>query len=291
MPRKASGSRLSSTACRVSATVAAISGRLTQKIARQEMSPISAPPPAGPSTVAIPVQAVQVPTALPRASPSKVAATIASEPGTSSAPAIPCRARAPIRNSTVGRDRAERRGGAEGDQPDDEHPPPAELVAERAADQEQRDQRQHVGLDDPLLAGEAGVEVVADRRQGDVDDGRVEEDDRRAEDRRDQGQALLAGHPSESRQRPRAATTDCAAPSFWDECETAKRKIRAELLALALPFKRFATPATHDKGAGTVRPPERRHSRGCPLPLRRFSFFPGRRLTVRRADRPCDTAG
>ena len=102
MPRKASGSRLSSTECRVSATVTAISGRLTQKIARQESASTSAPPPAGPSTVAIPVQAVQVPTALPRAAPSKVAATIASEPGTSSAPAIPCRARAAIRNSTVG---------------------------------------------------------------------------------------------------------------------------------------------------------------------------------------------
>jgi hypothetical protein len=50
----------------------------------------------------MPVQAVQVPTALPRASPSKVAATIASEPGTSSAPAIPCRARAPTKNSSEG---------------------------------------------------------------------------------------------------------------------------------------------------------------------------------------------
>ena len=80
----------------------AISGRLTQKIARQESASIRAPPPAGPSTVAIPVQAVQVPTALPRAAPSKVAATIASEPGTSSAPATPCSARAPIRSSTEG---------------------------------------------------------------------------------------------------------------------------------------------------------------------------------------------
>src|SRR4051794_22360138 len=102
MPRKASGSRLSSTACRVSQTVAAISGRLIQKIARQEVSPIRAPPPAGPITVAIPVQAVQVPTALPRAAPSKVAATIANDPGTSNAPAIPCKARAAIKNSTVG---------------------------------------------------------------------------------------------------------------------------------------------------------------------------------------------
>ena len=43
-----------------------------------------------------------MPTALPRSAPSKVAATIASEPGTSSAPAIPCRARAPTRNSSEG---------------------------------------------------------------------------------------------------------------------------------------------------------------------------------------------
>ena len=75
---------------------------MTAKIARQEIRPTRAPPPAGPKTVAIPVQAVQVPTALPRASPSKVAATIASEPGTSSAPATPCSARAPIRNSSLG---------------------------------------------------------------------------------------------------------------------------------------------------------------------------------------------
>ena len=82
--------------------MATISGMLTQKIARQEARPIRAPPPAGPSTVAIPVHAVQVPTALPRASPSKVEATIASEPGTSSAPAMPCRARAPIRKPELG---------------------------------------------------------------------------------------------------------------------------------------------------------------------------------------------
>ncbi len=199
MPRKASGSRLSSTECRVSATVAAISGRLTQKIARQESArPAPRPRPVR-ATVAIPVQAVQVPTALPRSAPSKVAATIASEPGTSSAPAIPCRARAAIRNSTVGAIAQSAEAGAEGDQADDEHPPPAELIAERAADQKQRDQGEHVGLDDPLLSGKARVEPVGDRRQGDVDHGRVEEDDGRAEDRRDQGQALPTGHSSQCR--------------------------------------------------------------------------------------------
>ena len=94
------------------------------------------------------------------------------------------------------------RGGAEGDQADDEHPPPAELVAERAADEQQRDQGEHVGLDHPLLPGQAGVEAVGDRRQRHVDHGRVEEDDRRAEDRRDQRQTLLAGHRTSVRRRP-----------------------------------------------------------------------------------------
>ena len=194
MPRKASGSRLSRTECRVSATVTAISGMLTQKIARQESSPIRAPPPAGPITVAIPVQAVQVPTALPRASPSKVAATIASEPGTSSAPAIPCRARARSGSSAMGATAQSIEMAPKEIRPIDEHPAAAELVAEATADQQQRDERQHVGLDHPLLPGEADVEPVADRRQRNVDDGAVEEDDGRAEDRRDQRQSLLAGH-------------------------------------------------------------------------------------------------
>lgn len=95
----------------------------------------------------------------------------------------------------AGSDRAEGRGGAEGDQADHVDAAAAELVAEAAADQHQRDHRQQVGLDHPLLAGEAGVETVGDRRQGDVDHGGVEEDDGRAEDRRDQREALLAGHP------------------------------------------------------------------------------------------------
>ena len=109
----------------------------------------------------------------------------------------------------AGGDRAERRGRAEGDQPGDEYPAAAELVAEAAADQEQGDQGQGVGLDDPLLAGEADVEPVADRRQRHVDDGPVEEDDGGAQDRRYQRQTLLAGHAPEStraaassRQRP-----------------------------------------------------------------------------------------
>ena len=89
MWRSASGSTLSRTQRCAIHIVTRISGTLTRKIARQEIASISAPPPAGPITVAIPVQAVQVPTAFPRSAPSKVAARIASDPGTSSAPAKP----------------------------------------------------------------------------------------------------------------------------------------------------------------------------------------------------------
>ena len=204
MPRKASGSRLSSTACRVSTTVAAISGRLTQKIARQESEPDQGaaagrpehgrdPGPGGPG-------------------PDRLAARGALEgggddrqrAGHQQRPGDPLQGAGADQELVGGGDRAEDRGGAEGDQADDEHPPPPELVAEAAADQEQRDQREHVGLDHPLLAGEADVEAVADRRQGDVDDGAVEEDDGRAEDRRDQRQALLAGHGGESTEAPAA---------------------------------------------------------------------------------------
>jgi hypothetical protein len=75
-------------------------------------------------------------------------------------------------------ERAHDRGDAEADQPGGEHLAAAEQVAERAADQQQRAERQQVGLDDPLLRREPGVEVVADRRERDVDDGPVDEHDR-----------------------------------------------------------------------------------------------------------------
>ena len=194
-PWKASGSRLSATARRVSATVKAISGMFSQKIARQESASTSAPPPAGPITTAIPVQAVQVPTAWPRAAPSKVAATKRQRARHEQRPGDPLQGAGADQELDRGRERAEDRGDAEGDQAGDEDPPPPELVAERAADQEQRDQGQHVGLDHPLLAGQPRVEPVGDRRQRHVDHGRVEEDDGRAEDRREQRQTLLPSHP------------------------------------------------------------------------------------------------
>ena len=59
--------------------------------------------------------------------------------------------------------------------PAEEHPPPAEQVGGAAAEQEEAGEGQRVRVDDPLQAGGREAEVVADRRQGDVDDRDVED--------------------------------------------------------------------------------------------------------------------
>jgi hypothetical protein len=101
-PSTASGSRLSATACRVSASVTMISGTLIQNTKRHESASVRNPPAAGPARVEMPLHAVHVPIARPLASPSKVAVRIASEPGTRSAPARPWRALSAIKTPVVG---------------------------------------------------------------------------------------------------------------------------------------------------------------------------------------------
>jgi hypothetical protein len=60
----------------------------------------------------------------------------------------------------------------------------APLVAERAAQEEQRAQGQQVAVERPLQPREPAAEVVVDLGQRDVDDRGVEERDTRAEDGR-----------------------------------------------------------------------------------------------------------
>jgi hypothetical protein len=63
-----------------------------RKIARQPTASTSQPPRSGPSAPATELAAAQVPTARPRASPSKAAPRIARLAGTSSAAPTPCSA-------------------------------------------------------------------------------------------------------------------------------------------------------------------------------------------------------
>ncbi len=79
-----------------------INGTLIQKTKRHDRVSVRNPPAAGPAMVEIPLQAVQVPIARPLASPWKVAVTIASDPGTSRAPANPWIPRNAIRTPVLG---------------------------------------------------------------------------------------------------------------------------------------------------------------------------------------------
>jgi len=113
---------------------------------------------------------------------------IASEPGVSSAPPIPS-----DQHLHVHRGGAQRGGHREPDRADHEHPAPAVPVAERAAQQDQPGQRERVGVHDPLQLGDRSVQLLADRREGDVDDGSVQERHSGAEHRRQQHPASFAG--------------------------------------------------------------------------------------------------
>ena len=78
------------------------------------------------------------------------------------------------------RDRREERADPEQRGTDDEDPPMAVHVAEAPTDDQQRRERERVTGDHPLDAREIGVEVAQDRRDRDVQDRAVQDDDERA---------------------------------------------------------------------------------------------------------------
>ena len=80
----------------------------------------------------------------------------------------------------LGEPAQQRRRGEPGDA-HEEHPPPAVPVTERAAEQDQRGQRQRVAVDDPLQVRQRGVQVAADRRQRHLHRGGVQERHARGE--------------------------------------------------------------------------------------------------------------
>ena len=86
-------------------------------------------------------------------------------------------------------------GDGEAEQAADERPLAAEEIADPAAEEEQRAERQRVGGDDPLARVVAEAEVLLRARQGDVHDGRVEDDHqlRHGDDREDEPAARVIG--------------------------------------------------------------------------------------------------
>ncbi len=95
-------SRLSGTCRAATAITIAASGRFSRKIQRQPGPSTSQPPRNGPTAADTPPRPDQRPTAAERSSGWNTAWSIASEPGVSSAPPMPCTARAAISTSMVG---------------------------------------------------------------------------------------------------------------------------------------------------------------------------------------------
>ena len=126
-----------------------------KKIARHDSASTSQPPSTGPNAVVSAETPAQVPIARPRSSSANEALMIARLLGTSSAPPTPCSARAATSAGRLGASAQASDASGEERDADREHAPPAEAVAGRAADQDQRAEHQHVAVDDPLQAGDA----------------------------------------------------------------------------------------------------------------------------------------
>ena len=148
---------------------------MSRKISRQEPLSTRLPPTNGPTAAATEVRPDQVPTALARSDGRKLVCRIARLPGVSSAPPMPCKTRPAIITSRFGATAQISEATANQIDAGQKGPAPAEPVAERTAQQDQRGQHQHVAVDDPLQAGDVGVQVLTHRGQRDVDDRAVQE--------------------------------------------------------------------------------------------------------------------
>ena len=89
-----------------------------------------------------------------------------SERGMMRAPPAPCTARAVTSQPTDGDNAAAAEAPVKTTRPDEEHPAAAEPVAEGGPGEQQHGEGEGVGVDRPLEAGQAGVEVAADDGEG-----------------------------------------------------------------------------------------------------------------------------
>ncbi len=168
-------SLLSATNPQARNAAAAAIGRLSRKIVRQPIASTSQPPRIGPSA---PRERADR-----RPGADRAAARLAGEGAAQDGQAVghqqrraqPLQAATGQQPAEARRDGADDRRQGEQDQPCQEHASSAEMVTEPAAQQDQRAQRQQVGVDRPGQFRWAGAEIARQRRQGDVDDRAVDE--------------------------------------------------------------------------------------------------------------------
>ena len=138
---------------------------------------MSTPPSSRPMAAPPPAIAPKMPNALPRSRGSvNVVVSSASADGASIAPKTPCSGTGGDEHAEGAGGAADGRGDGEADQAADEGPFAAEEVADAAAEQQQRAERERVRGDDPLARVVGEAEVLLRARQGDVHDRRVEDD-------------------------------------------------------------------------------------------------------------------
>ena len=169
-------------------TIAAIPiGTLMKKIHSQPRVSVTTPPTSGPTATAPPTDR---PPDAERGRPVFAVELLADQRqrgGEHPGAADPLQAAGEVEQGRVLGDPAEERGEGEDPEADREDAPAPEPVAERAGGEQEGGEGQRVGVDDPLQAGEAGVEFTLDVRQGDVDDGDVEQQHERRDRDQDEG--------------------------------------------------------------------------------------------------------
>ena len=151
-----------------------------------------APPTSGPMATREAADADQMPSASPRFSAGNASLSSVSVSGATIAPPRPWIARAAISASVEGASAAAAEAPVKIADPDQEHPPAAEAVAERRAGEQEDGERERVAVDRPLEVLERRAEIAADARQRRRDDEVVERDheDRHGGDREGDEAAL-----------------------------------------------------------------------------------------------------
>ena len=122
--------------------------------------------------------------------------------GISIAPNTPMAARAAISHSALGAKAASAETEAEAGGADEQHPSPAEPVAEHAHRHEQAREHERVGVDDPELLGGRRLEVERDLRQREAQHGVVDRDEQHRQHEHDE--------------RSPAAPSDARSPGVGD---------------------------------------------------------------------------
>ena len=133
-----------------------------------------------------------------------------------------------------GRQAAGQRGEREEHEAADEHPPAPEQVGEPSAEQQEAAEEEGVGVDDPGEVVLAELEVAADRREGDVDDRGVDDDQELGHREQDEGDRLLAGGLERGH----------AGPLTWGEGERPFR-LRSARYGAMVPFVNTASRPGH----------------------------------------------